>query len=145
MQVLAFACGDRTFCIRITDVSEVLESAPVLSLPRAPSDFDGVFQLRGRIITLFNFVRCFGCGAEYSDSQIVLFAEPYLHFAIRVPGIVESVSLAGAIQEPPRSQDKNAAILEAQLRRGEDLYNLISISRAVFYAGALVQSQESAV
>lgn len=145
MQVVTFACGNRTFCIRITDVSEVLGSPRILSLPRAPSDFDGVFQLRGRIVTLLNFARCFDSEVPHSDSQIVVFAEPYPHFAIRVPGIVESISLAGATSAKPTESDGEESILEARLRHGEDWYDLISPARVVSHAVQLVRSLESAV
>src|SRR5580765_1805973 len=93
MQVLTFQYGQENYCMNIDDVSEVLQDVAVVSLPRVPSPFEGIFQLRGRIITLFNFERYLEGTESAGESQIMVFADPRSHFAIRVPGLIESRTL----------------------------------------------------
>lgn len=142
MQYLVFEHGRESYCISIDEVSEVLHSADVLALPRIPPEFDGIFQLRGRPVTLLNFAGCFLAGeaGTAAESEILIFAEPYQHFGIRVSGLIESRELEHEKLEVPSSDDNRVgAVVEGIIRDGETkIYNLLSADKIFQHARNLV-------
>src|SRR3989442_190494 len=93
MEVLNFHFQDHSYCLEISRVSEILSAAKVLALPGVPLTFDGIFQVRGRIVNLFSFSRCFGEENRSQPSSIIVFAGDLNQFAVRVPDPVEVKSL----------------------------------------------------
>src|SRR3990172_3279187 len=90
MEYLNFQHAGRHYCIRMSEVSEVLNDRSFLRIPRMPACFDGLFQLRGRLITVLNLMRVLEIMDSAQMFYIVVFAPPYQHFGIRVPGTVET-------------------------------------------------------
>jgi chemotaxis signal transduction protein len=138
MQLIRFPHGQELVCLQISELSEVLDDAECVLLPRLPAEFDGLFQLRGRVITLLNFQRCFGGARADSGSEIIVFAEPRNHFAIRVPGQVETVEPHPDQTEPFDADSKIGSITDSILREGEKTYRLLSAKKILWFASQLV-------
>jgi chemotaxis signal transduction protein len=145
LQALSFQYRNLNFCVRLSDISEVLEPVDLITLPRVPSVFEGVFQLRGRVITLMNFLKCFSLSQDSSPTQILVMAEPRNHFAVRVPGVVESISLtAGEIAEVAAEEGPLHSVLEGSLQEGEEIFHLLSAEKIFSCALGLVKEGGSA-
>jgi purine-binding chemotaxis protein CheW len=142
MQVLTFQYGQENYCMDIDEVSSVLQDVAILALPRAPTPFEGIFQLRGRVITLFNFERYLGEPESEGDSQIIVFADPRSHFAMRVPGLIESKTLGSEPREITGRETRVSPFLKAIVYDGEEIYHLLSASAIFFRAGEVTGSRE---
>lgn len=137
MKVLSFHHQKERFCIKLSDVSEVVQDPVIVSLPRIPDPFDGIFQLRGRVVTVLNFAKCMGGAAEDIVSQILVFAEPRQHFSMRVPGLLESLSLEFERMEVPGTESEGGTFLEGIVYDGQEIYHVLSALRIFSYARKL--------
>ncbi|HJZ10856.1 MAG TPA: chemotaxis protein CheW [Acidobacteriota bacterium] len=138
MQLLTFRHRDDLFCFNISDVSEVLDSASPHRLPRFPPEFDGIFQLRGRVLTLLCFLRAFRNDAEDGASEIIVFAEPWNHFALRVPASVETQFVEGEYDQGFEIQSAIGSITEGIFPHEEKPLRLLSPAKIISFANELV-------
>jgi chemotaxis signal transduction protein len=138
MQLLTFRHRDDLFCFKITEVSEVLDLASPERLPRFPSEFDGIFQLRGRVVTLLNFVRTFRNSAERDASEIIVFAEPWNHFALRVPGSIETQFVEGESDQKFEARSAMGSITEKVFQHDNERFCLLSPSKIISFANEVV-------
>ncbi len=53
-QVLVFEVGGRPFALPIADVRELLRAVTILPLPHSPPNVEGVINLRGSIVPVFD-------------------------------------------------------------------------------------------
>jgi chemotaxis signal transduction protein len=118
-----------------------------VQLPRIPSPFEGVFHHRGNVFSLLNFSQCMAkingtVASKTKDSQIILFAEPYHQFALRVPGILETIS-AKRRDISVGTAEKFSPILEGIVHKGEQRYHLISAMKLFLHAGKLISESEN--
>lgn len=138
MQLLTFRHREDLFCFNITEVSEVLDSVAPQRLPRFPSEFDGIFQLRGRVLTLLSFLRAFRRCNDEPSSEIIVFAEPWNHFALRVPAFVETQTLAGEQDQKFEARSAIGSITERIFVQDEISLILLSPSKIISCANEIV-------
>jgi chemotaxis signal transduction protein len=138
MEVLNFYFRRQSYCLEISQIAEILNTSSIFPLPGIPPAFEGLFQVRGKIISLLNFPRCFGSGNEPAESQIIVFAEPAARFAIRVPAPVEAKSLE--FGETQWSEDGGPlfVILKGTASDGNEIHHLISPAQLVAHAKNLI-------
>jgi chemotaxis signal transduction protein len=147
VDVLSFHYSEDTYCIKVTDTHEVILSVEALPLPRIPKPFEGVFHHRGNVFSLLNFSQCMSqfsgviCDSA-NDSQIVIFAEPYHQFALRVPGVLEAMTVKRKDISLP-SEKFSSAILDGIVIKGERRYHLISAMKLFLHAGKLISETEN--
>ena len=149
MDILSFRYHGDVFCVKATDIHEVIDSVDPVSLPRIPDPFEGVFQHRGNVFSLLSFSRCMArfhgiISNETSDSQIIIFAEPYHQFAVRVPSPLETISVEREEISVVTPEKFSAAILDGIVNRGEERYHLISAMKLFLHAGKLISEAENA-
>jgi chemotaxis signal transduction protein len=149
VEILSFSYQGDFFCIKATDIHEVINSVDPVSLPRIPDPFEGVFQHRGNVFSLMSFGRCMArfhgiISTEIPDSQIIIFAEPYHQFAIRVPIPLETISIDREEISVVAPEKFSAAILDGIVNRGEQRYHLISAMKLFLHAGKLISETENA-
>jgi chemotaxis signal transduction protein len=148
MDLLSFHYLNETYCIKVTDVHEVISSVEPVQLPRIPEPFEGVFQHRGNVFSLLNFSQCMArLGGIVStpppDSQIVIFSEPYHQFALRVPGILETTYARKRDIVVVTAERFAAPILDGIVNKGEERYYLISAMKIFLHAGKLISEIEN--
>lgn len=139
MQVLTFRYGKENYCLRIEEVSEVLPDVAPVEMPRLPPGFAGIFQLRGKVITLFDFARSLGQPGEI-DSQIVVFSEPRDHFSIRIPGVIESRELRSDPRDITGRETAVSPFLESIVYDGQEIYHLLSAAKIFSRAAEVAKS-----
>lgn len=67
MRLLLFTIDDRRFALPATDVSEIVRAVAITPLPGAPPVVDGIIDLRGEVVPVFNLRRRFGLPARDVD------------------------------------------------------------------------------
>jgi purine-binding chemotaxis protein CheW len=67
MRLLTFTIDDRRFALSAGDVSEIVRAVAITPLPAAPSVVDGVIDLRGEVVPVFNLRRRFGLATREVD------------------------------------------------------------------------------
>jgi purine-binding chemotaxis protein CheW len=139
MEVLNFRLQDRSYCLEVSRVSEILSAAKVLVLPGAPPTFDGIFQVRGRIVNLLNLRRCFGENHNEPSSIIVLSGD-LNQFALRVPDPVEVRILDFKSTHFPENVDGLVRILQGTISDGIEIHHLISPDRLLAYSTDLIEA-----
>jgi Chemotaxis signal transduction protein len=140
MEVLNFHFQDHSYCLEISRVSEILNTAKVLALPGAPPAFDGIFQVRGRIVNLLNFCRCFGEENSGEPSSIVVLAGDLNQFALRVPDPVEVKSLDFNNTQFPENAGGVVRILHGTTSDGVEIHHLISPDRLLSYTAEVIDA-----
>lgn len=138
MQLLTFRHRDDLFCFNISEISEILDSANPQPLPRFPPEFDGIFQLRGRVLTLLSFLRTFRNDSDAPGSEIIVFAEPWNHFALRVPASVETQIVESDCDHRFESESVIGSITEGMFYQEEKCLRLLSPAKIISYANELV-------
>jgi chemotaxis signal transduction protein len=144
MEVLNFHFRNHSYCVEVSRVAEVLDTTTVMHLPGAPPAFEGLFQVRGRIVNLLNFSLCFGDDCTPGDSSILVFGPPMNQFAIRVPDPVDVQSLDFNSTQFPERSSGIVRILEGTVSDGENIHHLISLDRLLAYATDLVEAWRNA-
>jgi chemotaxis signal transduction protein len=147
VDLLSFHYSEDIYCVKVTDIHEIVLSVEAMPLPRIPPPFEGVFHHRGNVFSLLNFNQCMtkinGMIVSIpTDSQIILFAEPYHQFALRVPGILETIS-AKRRDISVGTAEKFSPILEGIVQKGEQRYHLISAMKLFLHAGRLISESEN--
>jgi len=143
MQVLSFRTEKEVYCVKVSEVSEVLSEAAVIPLPRAPESFDGIFQLRGRVIGLFNLRKLLNPSSS-DVSQILILSDPHQQFAVRVPGFVESRMLKEDAIELRETEAGDGDLLEGIVYDGEEIFHILSLSKVFSHAEMLIKNSDSA-
>jgi len=130
------------YCVKVSEVSEVLSDAEVVPLPRAPESFDGIFQLRGRVIGLFNLRKLLNPSGS-DVSQILVLSEPHQQFAVRVPGFVESRTLKENAVELRETEAGEGDLLEGIVYDGEEIFHILSLSKVFSHAEMLIKNSDA--
>jgi chemotaxis signal transduction protein len=139
MQVLMFRAKGEIFCLPISDVSEVLEKIQIFHLPRLSDPFEGIFHLRGKVIPLLNFSRCFWPEDEgHPGGEIFVFAEPHAALAIRIPGMIDALQLEGQRKEFLPVENPVNQILDGIVYDNQEIYHLLSAEKMQQLARTLV-------
>jgi len=71
VSMVGFAIGDEEFCLDILKVQEIIRLVEITRIPKAPNYVEGVINLRGKVIPIFDFrKRCgiFG-GTEWEQQH----------------------------------------------------------------------------
>jgi purine-binding chemotaxis protein CheW len=74
MRLLLFTIDDRRFALPAGDVSEIIRAVAITTLPGAPSVVEGIIDLRGEVVPVFDLRRRFGVptrDVELSDQFII--------------------------------------------------------------------------
>ena len=86
LEVVVFEVGGRRYGLLASDVRELVRVAALLPLPRAPAVVEGILNLRGRVVPVYDIRSRFGLppkAVELTDHLIVAQAGERL-VAVRV-------------------------------------------------------------
>lgn len=123
------------------DVAEVVGGINVVALPRVIPPFEGIFQLRGRIVALFDLLLAFHPEASGKTGETeILVLESGL--AVRVPGLVESAQIESEHVQPS-SEDGIGAVLDGIVCENQRIYHVLSVTKLLAYARkVMIESEE---
>jgi purine-binding chemotaxis protein CheW len=89
---MEFRLGDQQYGIPLLEVKEVIQKPEVTSVPNMPAHFEGMMNLRGQILGVFNVRKKFGSKAAEKNaahSEVVIVIEKN---GVSVGMIVDEVS-----------------------------------------------------
>ena len=73
-QAVLFQLGDNIFGIPVSNVQEIIKTPPITVIPNTPEFFEGVINLRGRVIPVLGLGKKLGlrkCDSESSRTIII--------------------------------------------------------------------------
>lgn len=140
MQLLIFRMGKEMYGFRLEDVTEVVGHIQLLQIPRVPPPYEGIFQLRGRIVALLNLADCFGMEGGVRESEVLILQPP--SFALRVPGLVESMHTV-TDDLRPASDEGIGAVLDGIVCENEELYHVLSVNKLLNHAHHVISAAEN--
>ena len=104
-QYVIFELGQETFGVEINRVREIIEYQQTTQIPGTGDLIDGVINLRGHVISIFNLRRKFGFpDTEITrNSRIVVMEANDNTVGIVVDGVTEVQMITGNVIEKPPS------------------------------------------
>lgn len=105
-QLIKFMVADLTFGIEITQIHQILKPQEIFKVPNTPPFIEGLLNLRGRVLTVFNLRRRFDLPEKANDDNtkiIIVNMNEYL-LGFIVDSVTEIVRLSDEeIEETPPS------------------------------------------
>jgi purine-binding chemotaxis protein CheW len=133
MRLATFAVGDEVFAIDIMRIREIVRPLATAPVPKAPFGMVGVFNLRGRVLPLFDLRERFGfeAGARSDQARFLIVSLEGRLIGLLVDRVHEVL--------PTRRRDLRVAdavlrgeaarYFVAVLSRGDDLVLLLNLHR----------------
>ena len=143
LQIVGFRVGRETFGVPITCVHEIVRLPQITTVPDSPDCVEGVINLRGKIISVFDLRKRFGASTTTNKKNRVLVAEVEGRlFGLLVDAASEVLKLpASAIEAPPaltegdRNYVTGVAKLDGRLVILVNLARVLMPEQAVLAAG----------
>jgi chemotaxis signal transduction protein len=136
MHCLTFTRDTQRYCLPMQFVSEVMPDTALLRFPRMPECFDGLFQLRGRPVTVFNLLKAMNATDPFEFSQIIVFTSPWDHLSIRVPAPVETTTIGSF-------EITGTFRFGEMISEEEQQYHLLSVDKMISFSKDIVLKESS--
>lgn len=72
VQMVVFGLGQEQYAIPIEQVREIINYVPVTKLPDSPNYFEGIINVRGKIVSVVDFATKLGIRLDQEGKQIVI-------------------------------------------------------------------------
>lgn len=134
IELLSFLLGGEEFAVPIADVREVLKVVQLTSVPNTPDYIPGIISHRGTMLPILDLRRRFGLapGVQDDKSRIVIVSSDDEEAGLlvdRVTGVLRI--FPGEIKPAPENIEQGAEFLSGIARKGERLYILLDLKKAV--------------
>lgn len=97
IQVVAFTIGSQEYGVDILSVQEIIKVLTITRVPRAGRFIEGVINLRGNVIPVFNLHKRFGVtpAEDKEEARIIVFQFEDTRAGIIVDGVSEVIRIKG--------------------------------------------------
>jgi len=105
-QLIKFMVSDLTFGIEITQIHQILKPQEIFKVPNTPPFIEGLLNLRGRVLTVFNLRKRFSLPEKANDdnTKIIIVNMNDFLLGFIVDSVTEIVRVPDEdIEEPPPS------------------------------------------
>jgi purine-binding chemotaxis protein CheW len=102
--LVCFEAGGRSYALEVGQVREIVRSAVVTPLPKAPALIEGVIDLRGSVLPVIDLGRALGddaVGDEAPHARIAVLEADGLVLGLRVAAALDVLSLPIEVLEDP--------------------------------------------
>jgi purine-binding chemotaxis protein CheW len=101
-QLIKFVVADLTFGIEITQIHQILKPQQIYKVPNAAPYIEGLLNLRGRVLTVFNLRKRFSLPEKDNDenTKIIIVTMNEFLLGFIVDSVTEIVRLADEDMEP---------------------------------------------
>jgi purine-binding chemotaxis protein CheW len=132
-QIVILELAGERYGVEIGKVQEIIRLQAITRVPNGPAFFEGVTNLRGKVIPVLDLRKRFGLEATTAgrESRIVV-AELGEHtVGLVVDGVSEVLRVSGAAVEPPSSlvTSADSAFLRGVAKIDERLVLLLDLAR----------------
>ncbi len=101
-QLIKFMVADLTFGIEITQIHQILKPQQIFKVPNTASFIEGLLNLRGRVLTVFNLRKRFGLPEKENDdnTKIIIVTQNDFLLGFIVDSVTEIVRIPDEEIEP---------------------------------------------
>ena len=143
---LEFNLGDEIYAIPLLVVREVISTPDTTSIPKAPSYFKGIMNLRGQIISIIDLREKLKIKplADNEEAVIILdFSDFRLGVIVDTINKVLTVNSSELRDIPLADTKVSSDYIEAAFERGEDLIVAIDIAKALDVSDIAILKEEN--
>ncbi len=134
LELLAFRLGEEEYAVAVEQVKEVLKNRELTPVPNASDYVRGVMALRGRVLPVIDLCMRLGLPSVVKDekSRIVVVSAGEEDAGILVDRVTGVVRIApDSVRPAPETIERGAEFLKGIARRGDRLYILLDVEKAV--------------
>ena len=125
-QVVVFHLGQEEYCLPIGQVREIIQYQGATKLPGAPGHFEGIINLRGKIIPVIDLAKKFQLAAASGERQALIVEVGDNSLGVIVDSVTEVIRLQdGAIEVPPAQAASAGSCVRGIGKTGERLLILL--------------------
>jgi len=144
IELLAFRLGSEEYTLMVDDVREVLKIVPLTMVPNAPDFILGLMSLRGKVTPIIDLCKRLGLHAGVRDakSRIIVISTDEEDVGLvvdRVTGVLKV--FPDEIKPAPENVEQGAGYIQGITRKGERLYILLDLKKAVTLGGESPQGR----
>lgn len=131
MQILTFALGQIVYGMPVTDVVSIETKMNILRIPEAPQHIEGIMNLHGSIVPVYNLASRFGCPGEKIENIIVSNVGG-MKVGLEV-GKVKEILEAGSsdINPMPSLMNSTQNFFHDVVSRNRDLIGVLDVNRLI--------------
>lgn len=134
IELLSFRLGGEEYALPVAEVREVLKVVPLTSVPNTPDYIPGIISHRGTMLPILDLRKRFGLATAVNDekSRIVIVSSNDEEVGLlvdRVTGVFRI--LPNEIKPAPENIEQGSEFLRGIARKGDKLYILLDLKKAV--------------
>ncbi len=124
---MEFRLGNQLFAIPLLEVKEVIQKPEVTQVPNMPAHFEGMMNLRGQILGVYNVRKKLGASArekaEATAEVVVVIESAGVNVGMLVDEVTRVLHAAGdmILPAPLKENDPAREYVTSVIKTGEDL------------------------
>lgn len=134
-QLVKFSIADQNFGIGITQIYQIIKPQEVFKVPNTPPFIEGLINLRGRVLTVFNLRKRFGLPDKPNDdnTKVLIVNMNNLLLGFTVDNVTEIVRISDEdiVDTPPTLKDFDHRFLSGVGKLGEKLILLLDLDKVL--------------
>ena len=131
-QVVIFDLGREEYCVPINQVREIIRYTGATMLPGAPKYFEGIINLRGKIIPVIDLAAKFGVAGAGGERQALIVDLGDKQFGLLVDQVSEVLRLKDTeIEAAPATMAGGGSFIRGIGKTGTRLLILLELANLV--------------
>lgn len=130
-----FTVADLTFGIEITQIHQILKPQEIFKVPNTPPFIEGLLNLRGRVLTVFNLRKRFGLPTCENDenTKIIIVTMNDLLMGFIVDSVTEIVRLNDEelVETPPALKNIDKKYLSGVGKMNDKLILILDLTKVL--------------
>ncbi len=132
-QLVKFNIDDEAFGIDIKQIFQILKPQEVFKVPNTPPFIEGLINLRGKVMTVFNLRKRFNLPEKENDDNtkilIIRMDDYLLGFTVDSVSEIVRVQEEDIVETPPTITDFDKRFLSGVAKVGEKLILLLDLQK----------------
>lgn len=134
-QLIKFQVGDEVFGIGITQIHQILKPQEIFKVPNTPPFIEGLLNLRGKVLTVFNLRKRFNMPDKENDENtkiIIINKDEYL-LGFTVDSVTEIVRIPDEefVETPPTLKSFDRRFLSGVAKLGDKLILMLNLDQVL--------------
>ncbi|NLB77843.1 MAG: chemotaxis protein CheW [Clostridiaceae bacterium] len=132
-QLVKFNIDDEAFGIDIKQIFQILKPQEIFKVPNTPPFIEGLINLRGKVMTVFNLRKRFNLPEKENDDNtkilIIRMDDYLLGFTVDSVSEIVRVQEEDIVETPPTITDFDKRFLSGVAKVGEKLILLLDLQK----------------
>ncbi len=134
-QMVKFNVADEVFGIGITQIHQIIKPQEIFKVPNTPPFIEGLLNLRGRVLTVFNLRKRFNMPDKESDenTKIVIVNTNDLLLGFTVDSVTEIIRVPDEdiVETPPSLKSFDKRFLSGVAKLGDKLILILDLDKVL--------------